>query len=155
MNGLRINFSSKAGDLPFCVSAIASDLRAQYLRFLSGSQKVLAMKKAIAGFYLGLACLFVFSITWGNKVLSQWEPRSSTEKRVEKKNALDQGSLTEKESQGKKLRLFMSPFDLANGLTFKELEDISLDPSYRFAAFLNLIASLWLVWGLRWSRSHP
>ena len=48
----------------------------------------------------------------------------------------------------------MNAFDLANGLTFQELEDISLEPKYRFSAFLYLIASLWLAALLRKPRSH-
>jgi hypothetical protein len=47
----------------------------------------------------------------------------------------------------------MNSFDLANGLTFQELEDISREPKYRFSAFLFLIASLWLVMLLRKPRS--
>lgn len=112
------------------------------------------MKKAIAGCYLGLACLFVFSITWGNKVLTKWEPRSITDNRVEKKAMPGQVSQVEKESRKKKLRLFLNPFDLANGLTFQELDDIRHDPHSRLFAFLFLLASLWLAWGLRWSRRH-
>jgi hypothetical protein len=48
----------------------------------------------------------------------------------------------------------MNSFDLANGLTFQELEDISLEPKYRFSAFLSLVASLWLVAVLRKPRSN-
>jgi len=112
------------------------------------------MKKAIAGFILGLACLFLFSLTYGANMFSAGERRLSAESRVEEKYPLDQGSLAEKESRGKKIRMSMNSFDLANGLTFKELEDISLEPGYRFSAFLSLIASLWVVALLRKPRSH-
>lgn len=112
------------------------------------------MKKALAGFYLGLACLFVISITWGNQILTKWEPRAVTELRVEKKAAPGQVSQAEWESRKKKLRLFMNPFDLANGLTFQELDDIRHNPNTRLFAFLFLLAALWMAWGLRWSKSR-
>ena len=112
------------------------------------------MKKAIAGFYLGLACLFVLSITWGNQILSKWEPRSTTEDRMEKKAAPGQVSQAERESRGKKLRLFMNPFDLTSGLTFQEIDDIRHNPNNRLYAFLFLLGALWMAWGLRWSRSR-
>jgi len=112
------------------------------------------MGKAIAGFMRGLVCLFLFSLTYGANMFPAGERRLSAESRLEEKYPLDQGSLAEKESRGKKIRLSMNSFDLANGLTFQELEDISLEPGYRFAAFFYLLASLWLVWGLRISRSH-
>ena len=112
------------------------------------------MGKVIVGYILGLACLFLFSLFLGNKVNSMWERKVSTESRVEKQNAPDVPSPAERDCRKKKIRLSMSSFDLANGLTFQELEDISLEPSYRFVAFLYLLASLWLVWGLRISRNH-
>jgi hypothetical protein len=112
------------------------------------------MKKAVVGFFLGLACLFLFSVTWGNQVLSKWEPRPVTENRIEKKAAPGQVSQAEKESRKKKLRLLLNPFDLTNGLTFQEIDDIRHDPNTRLYAFLYLLGALWLAWGLRWSRSH-
>jgi hypothetical protein len=48
----------------------------------------------------------------------------------------------------------MNSFDLANGLTFQEQEDLLQQPGYRFYAFLSLIGSLWLVAGLRKPRRH-
>ena len=112
------------------------------------------MKKAIAGFGLGLACLFVLSITWGNQVLSKREPRSITENRIEKKSAPGQVSPAEKEMRKKKLRLLLNPFDLTSGLTFQELDDIRHNPHNRLFAFIFLLGSLWMAWGLRWSRSR-
>jgi hypothetical protein len=112
------------------------------------------MKKAIAAFILGLACLFVFSITYGVKVFSAWERRSQAESHLGKKHAPELSRAMEKESRGKKIRLSMNSFDLANGLTFQELEDISLEPRHRLTAFLFLLTALWLVRGLRWSRNH-
>ena len=112
------------------------------------------MGKAIAGFMIGLACLFLFSIIHGVKVFSGWERRSHAESRMEKKDAPESIGLSERESQDKKIRLSLNAFDLANGLTLKELEDISLEPKYRFSAFLYLIASLWLAALLRKPRSH-
>jgi hypothetical protein len=112
------------------------------------------MSKVIVGYILGLACLFLFSLFFGNKVFSTWERKVLAESRVEKQNAPGVPSPAERDYRRKKLRLSMSSFDLANGLTFKELEDISLDPSYRLGAFFCLLASLWLVWGLRVSKSH-
>ena len=93
------------------------------------------MNKVVVGYVLGLACLFLCSL-------------------LEKQMVPNMPSPTEKDYRRKKLRLSMSSFDLANGLTFKELEDIFLDPTYRFAAFLSLLASLWLVRGLRYSRKR-
>ena len=112
------------------------------------------MGKAIAGFMLGLVCLFLFSVTYGVKVFSAWERRSPAEKRLE--TSYDPGlkALAERESRGKKIRLSMNAFDLANGLTFQDLEDISWEPKYRFSAFLSLIASLWMVALLRKPRDH-
>jgi hypothetical protein len=112
------------------------------------------MKKVVAGFILGLVCLFLFSVTWGNKVLSQWHPQSTSAERLDEKYSPDQGSLTMKESWGKRLRLSMNPFDLANGLTFQELDDIRHDPHHRLYAFVYLLGALWLARGLRWSRRH-
>jgi hypothetical protein len=112
------------------------------------------MKKVIVGYVLGLACLFFFSLFLGNKVFSAWERKVLAESRVEKQIASQVLSPGERDYRRKKLRLSMSSFDLANGLTFMELEDISLEPGYRLVAFLYLLVSLWLVWGLRLSRSH-
>ena len=112
------------------------------------------MGKAIAGFMIGLVCLFLFSVTYGVKASSVWERRSPAEKRLETKYDPGLKSLAEKESRGKEIRLSLNAFDLANGLTLKELEDISLEPKYRFSAFLYLIASLWMVALLRKPRSH-
>ena len=112
------------------------------------------MGKAIAGFMLGLVCLFLFSITYGVKVFSAWERRSPAEKRLETNYDPGLQALADQESRGKKIRLSLNAFDLANGLTLKELEDISLEPKYRFSAFLYLVASLWLVALLRKPRSH-
>jgi len=111
------------------------------------------MKKAIAGFILGLACLFLFSLTCGVKVFSAWERRLHVENRVEKKYDPGLKGMVERESRGKRIRLSMNSFDLANGLTFQEQEDITWEPKYRFSAFLSLIASLWLVALLRKPRS--
>jgi hypothetical protein len=112
------------------------------------------MKIVFAGFVLGLACLFVFSITWGNKVLSKLEPRSVSENRLEKQSRPGQVSLAEKESRKKKLRLLLNPFDLANGLTFQEIDDIRQNPNTCLFAFLYLVGALWMARGLRWSRSR-
>jgi hypothetical protein len=112
------------------------------------------MGKAVAAFIVVLVCLFLGSITYGTKIFSAWEKRSVAESRINTKKSPAMTRLAEKESQGKKIRLSMNSFDLANGLTFQELEDISLEPKYRFSAFLFLIASLWLVALLRKPRSH-
>ena len=112
------------------------------------------MGKAIAGFMIGLVCLFLFSITYGAKVFSTWERRSHAGKHLETNYDPGLKNLAERESRGKKIRLSMNAFDLANGLTFQDLEDISWEPKYRFSAFLSLIASLWMVALLRKPRSH-
>ncbi len=112
------------------------------------------MGKAIAGFLLGLLCLFLFSLTWGAQVFSNWEKREAAEVRLEGNGYSGSPSLSERERQGKKIRLAMNSFDLANGLTFQELEDFSGNYKYRFAAFLSLIASLGLVALLRKPKSY-
>jgi len=111
------------------------------------------MGKAIAAFMIGLVCLFLVSFTWGSKVFSAAERKMSARNHLENKIFPDSASLTEKESRGRKIRLSINSFDLANGLTFQELEDISWEPKYRFSAFLSLVASLWLVALLRKPRS--
>jgi len=112
------------------------------------------MGKAIAAFMIGLVCLFIFSITYGVKVFSGWERRPPAETPLETKYDPGLQGLAERESQGKKIRFSMSAFDLANGLTFQDLEDISWEPKYRFSAFLSLIASLWMVALMRKPRRH-
>jgi len=112
------------------------------------------MGKAVAAFTIGLVCLFLFSFYLGSKVISTWERKASIENRLENRHSHAVTSLAEKEVRGKKARLALSSFDLANGLTLKELEDISLEPKYRFSAFLFLVASLWLVAALRKPGRH-
>jgi dolichol kinase len=112
------------------------------------------MKKAIAAFILGLACLFLFSITYGIKVFSAWERRLQAENRLEKENNPGLRGMMEYESRGKKIRLSMNSFDLANGLTFQEQEDLLLKPGFRFSAFLFLVASIWMVMVLRKPGRH-
>lgn len=107
------------------------------------------MGKAVAAFMIGLVCLFLFSFILGSTVISTWQSGPSPEVRMENRNLPAVTSPGGKESRDKKIRLAMSSFDLANGLTLKELEEISLEPKYRFSAFLSLVASLWLVAGLR------
>jgi hypothetical protein len=92
------------------------------------------MKKVIAGYILGLACLFLFSLFFGTWVFSLHNPKAMTHSRVEKQNAPGVMSPVEGDYRRKKLRLSMSSFDLANGLTFKEIQDISRDPGFRLAA---------------------
>jgi hypothetical protein len=111
------------------------------------------MRKAVAAFILVLVCLFLGSVTYGTKIFAAWEKRAAAERTLQEKRSPEMAILAEKESQGKKIRLAMNSFDLANGLTFQELEDISREPKYRFSAFLFLIASLWLVMLLRKPRS--
>jgi len=112
------------------------------------------MKKAIAGFMLGLACLFLFSVTYGVKVFSAWERRMQAENHLKTKDSPGLKGMVEKESRGKKIRLSMNAFDLANGLTFQEQEDLLLKPGHRFTGFLFLVASLWLVTLLRKPGRH-
>jgi hypothetical protein len=112
------------------------------------------MKKAVTVIILGMVCLFLFSITFGVKVFSAWEKRMQAEKRLETQYSPEQRSLVEKETRSKKIRLSMNPFDLANGLTFQELENLSLDHRSRLFAFIFLLTSVWMAWGLRRSRSR-
>ena len=107
------------------------------------------MGKAVAAFMIGLVCLFLFSFTLGSRVITIWERKASLEDHLENRHSSAVISPADKEVRGKKISLALSSFDLANGLTLKELEDISLEPKYRFSAFLFLVASLWLVAGLR------
>ena len=111
------------------------------------------MKKVIAGFILGLACLFVFSITWGNQVLSKWVQTTTTNK-LEQQETPAQVSQAEKEIRNKKLRLFLNPFDLANGLTFQDLDELRHNPNCRLFAFIYLVGALWMVRGMRKSKSQ-
>ena len=112
------------------------------------------MKKAIAGFILGLACLFLCSVTYGVKVFSPWERRLQAENHLKTKDSPALKGMVEKESRGKRIRLSMSSFDLANGLTFQEQEDLLLNPGHRFSAFLFLVASIWMVAFLRKPGRH-
>ncbi|RJR41094.1 MAG: hypothetical protein C4567_09925 [Deltaproteobacteria bacterium] len=112
------------------------------------------MRKAVAAFIVVLVCLFLGSITYGTKIFSAWEKRAAAERTLQDKKSPEMAKKAEKESQGRKIRLAMNSFDLANGLTLQELEDLSLEPKYRFSAFLFLVASLWLVALLRKPRSH-
>jgi hypothetical protein len=107
------------------------------------------MIKAIAGFMVGLACLFIFSLTRGAQVFSSWEKRLAVEAGEKERTPGALPGLKERESLGKRTRLAMSPFDLANGLTFQDQEDLLSKPGCRLPAFLNLIGALWLVAALR------
>ncbi len=107
------------------------------------------MGKAVAAFMIGLVCLFLFSFIFGSKVSSFWERKVAIENQSGNRHSPVAGSSAAKEVRGKKIRLAMSSFDLANGLTLKEVDDISLEPKYRFSAFLFLVASLWLAAALR------
>jgi hypothetical protein len=112
------------------------------------------MKTAIAGFCLVLVCLFVLSLTWGNKVISKWDLSPIYEGRVTKKAAPTQVIREQKEIRKNKLRMSMNPFDLTGGLTFQELDNMRHDSGYRYFAFLYLVGALWMVWGLRMSRDR-
>ncbi len=103
------------------------------------------MGKALAGFGIGLACLFLFSMTFGVKVFTAAD-RALVLTAPKQPDLL---GLSERESWGKKVRLSMNSFDLANGLTFRHLEDIRQVSGYRLSAFLSLLVSLWLVLALR------
>jgi hypothetical protein len=49
----------------------------------------------------------------------------------------------------KKVKQAFSSFDLTNGLTFQEMEDIPAGRGSRLYAFVFLLGALWLVWALR------
>lgn len=110
------------------------------------------MKKAVVAFLLGLICLFIFSVTYGVRVFSAWERRIQAERRLAIESATDQYRQAARESRAKRIRLSMNSFDLANGLTFQDLENFRDNSSQRLVGFLYLMAALWLAWGLRWSR---
>ena len=112
------------------------------------------MWKAVTIFTAGLALLFIFSLTWGRQVFSpaarSWFPES----RIEPGKNTDQYGFTENQARLRKARFALTSFDLMNGLTIAELENLPLEPGHRFFPFVYLLACLWLAWGLRRSR-HP
>ena len=112
------------------------------------------MKTAIAGFCLVLVCLFVLSLTWGNRIITKWDLKPVYEGQVVKKATATQVVQEQKEIRKNKLRMFLNPFDLTSGLTFQELDNMRHDSGYRYFAFVYLLGALWMVWGLRLSRSR-
>jgi hypothetical protein len=107
------------------------------------------MGKALVIFSMGLALLFTFSLTFGLKVFSAVDRRLAEESRLEKSGPPDLLGLAERESRLKKIKLAMNPFDLTNGLTLQEIENIPLQQNYSFSALLSLLAGLGVVWALR------
>jgi hypothetical protein len=101
------------------------------------------MKKATAVILAGLVLLFLISLFAGHKLFSASERELS-------RSAHSQPA-TGAEAPGKvdfrKFRMAFSSFDLAAGLTPKDIEAISMQ-SLAFP-FYFLLASLWLALGLR------
>jgi hypothetical protein len=107
------------------------------------------MGKPLIIFSAGLALLMTFSLTFGLKVFSAVDRRLAQESRLEKTGPPDLLGLAERESRLKKIKLSMNSFDLTNGLTFHEIENLPLNSGSRFAAFLSLLVALGVVWALR------
>ncbi|MDI6854605.1 MAG: hypothetical protein QME75_13490 [Deltaproteobacteria bacterium] len=101
------------------------------------------MKKATAVILAGLVLLFLISLFAGHKLFSASERELS--------RSYHSPSTTAAGTQGKvdfrKFRMAFSSFDLAAGLTPRDMEAISTQ-SLAFP-FYFLLASLWLVLGLR------
>jgi hypothetical protein len=112
------------------------------------------MAKAVAIFAAGLALLFILSLTWGRQVFSPAARRWFPESRIAPGKTTDQYGFTENQARLRKARFALTSFDLVNGLTIAELENLPLEPGHRFFPFVYLLACLWLAWGLRRSR-HP
>jgi hypothetical protein len=112
------------------------------------------MGKAVAIFTVGLALLFILSLTWGRQVFSPAARRWFPESRIAPGKTTDQYGFTENQARLRKARFALTSFDLVNGLTIAELENLPLEPGHRFSPFVYLLACLWLAWGLRKSR-HP
>jgi hypothetical protein len=112
------------------------------------------MGKAVAIFTAGLALLFILSLTWGRQVFNPAARRWFPESRIAPGQTTDQYGFTENQARLRKARFALTSFDLMNGMTIAELENLPLEPGYRFFPFVYLLACLWLAWGLRRSR-HP
>jgi hypothetical protein len=111
------------------------------------------MGKALIIFSIGLALLFILSLTWGQQVFSPAQRTWFPESRIEPGKTTDQYGFTENQARLRKARFALGSFDLMNGLTLQELEGISHGDNSRSSSFLFLLACLWLVWALRKSRS--
>ena len=110
------------------------------------------MKKATAIILAGIMLLFLFSLVAGKKIFSAYERDLS----VSSRETVSHPSTPAEEAARnhanlRKARLALSSFDLMAGLTTRDLENIqTLSLSF---PFFFLLASFWLVLGLR--RSKP
>lgn len=107
------------------------------------------MKKATAVILVGLILLFFGSLYAGQKIFSESERRLALTDRLSQANAPspEAAAAARERAEFRKVRLAMSSFDLANGLTPRDLEVIST--SGRSFAFYFLMASIWLALALR------
>ena len=112
------------------------------------------MGKVVAIFTAGLALLFLLSLTWGRQVFTPAERGWFPESRIAPGKTTDQYGFTENQARLRKARFALTSFDLMNGLTIAELENLPLEPGHRYFAFVYLMTCLWLAWGLRRFR-HP
>ncbi len=110
------------------------------------------MAKAISVFLAGLILLTILSFFWGRHVFTTqagWFQENQVGQAVQS----DSTYLAERQARIRKARIIFGSFDLVNGLTTDDLENLLFQPHHRYFAFVWLLACLWMVWGLRKARS--
>ncbi len=106
------------------------------------------MKKATAVILIGFILLFLGSLYAGQKIFTESERRLALVDNLSQGAPSPEAAAAARErAEFRKVRLAMSSFDLANGLTPRDLENIS--STDRAFAFYFLMASIWLALGLR------
>lgn len=108
------------------------------------------MKKATAIILAGIVLLFCFSLFAGQKLFSGAERNLCQSEHALTPTSSEPGTKAQGKMDFRKVRLAFSSFDLAAGLTPRDLEVISTQ-SLAFP-FYFLLASLWLALGLRQPR---
>ena len=103
------------------------------------------MKKATAIILGGIVLLFLFSLYAGSKLYTADERNLALNTKVDK--SAPETEAAKKRAEFLKVRLAFGSFDLAAGLTPRDLEAISAQ-GMAFP-FYFLLASLWLALGLR------
>jgi hypothetical protein len=112
------------------------------------------MKKATTVILAGIVVLFFISLFAGQKIFSAWERDLFLGGNAGPSGLSPQSEAEAREKlHFRKVRLAVSSFDLANGLTLREMEAISAH-SLAFP-FYFLLASLWLALGLRKPGRRP
>jgi|UniRef100_A0A7C3SKF0 hypothetical protein len=107
------------------------------------------MKKATAVILTGIFLLFLGSLYAGLRIFPDSERNLSLMGNIPagEGSSPDEAAATQKRAEFRQIRLALSSFDLAVGLTSRDLEAIS--SSDRSLAFYFLMASIWLALGLR------